>query len=228
MELLIALSLFSAITGILMSSFFQFHRQSDRVETILNLRQELRILEQIIRNDIQSVIYLDAFMTDPQKEQDGRKSGIYGEDVIMGDKSKDRLHMHVNTYARFQRNLSREHDPEIHEVSYFLEEVETDHYRFKRREEFYIDNDITEGERSVVHTLSENITSFDVKYFKGAETEPVDEWDSSTYEKSKTPADKIPAGLVLTMELKSQNGETLKSSIQINLQPYMGQIIKWR
>lgn len=228
MELLIALSLFSAITGILMSSFFQFHRQTDRVESILRLRQELRILEQIIRNDLQSVVYLDAFMQESQTDPDGRKSGIFGEDKGLGDKSRDRLHLHINSYARFHRNLVREHDPELHEVSYYLEEPDPGTFLFKRREEFYLDADITDGERSIIHTLSQNVTSFDVKYFKGAETEPLDEWDSSSYATTKTAADKLPAGVVVTLEIKDKKGELLKSSVQINLRPYMGQFISWR
>ena len=51
MELLVTLSLFSAIMGFLMTSFFQFHQQSDRMESILKLRQETRILERILRNE---------------------------------------------------------------------------------------------------------------------------------------------------------------------------------
>ncbi len=75
MELLVTLSLFSVIMGFLMSTFFQFNQQSKRMESILKLRQEIRILERIIRNDLQTVVYLTGFMTDPLNERDDRKSG---------------------------------------------------------------------------------------------------------------------------------------------------------
>ncbi len=227
LELLVALGLFGVITGILMSSFFQFHQQSDRMETILRLRQELRIIEQIIRNDVKSVVYLDKFMDDPKKLQDGRKTGIYGVDESGSDYSKDQLHMHVNNVSRFHRNLTKEHDPEIHEVSYFLEENETGEFKFKRREEFFIDNDITAGERSILHTLSSKIVSFDVKYFKATSEEEADEWDSSSYVSTGLQADKIPAGLIITLKIKDKNGESLTSDMQINIQPYMGQNVEW-
>jgi len=228
MELLIALALFSAIMGILMNSFFQFHQQSDRMEALLQLRQELRILEQIVRKDIQNAIYLEQFMTDPQKLQDGRKSGIFCENQQNGEQSRDRLYMHVNSYSRFYRNLPREHDPEVHEVSYYLEEVDLENFLFKRREEFYVDPDITEGERSIEHTLSHRIISFDVKFYKSNETEPIDEWDSSIYQTSGNAADKMPTGVVVSLEIKSKSGESLKSEMEINLQPYMGQNVNWR
>ncbi|MCG8337563.1 MAG: prepilin-type N-terminal cleavage/methylation domain-containing protein [Proteobacteria bacterium] len=227
MELLIALSLFAAIAGILMNSFFQFSRQSQRLETILKLRQELRILEQIIRNDVQAVVYLDKFMEDPQKQQDGRKSGIYGVDESGGDYSKDNLHMHVNNISRFHRNLTTEQDPELHEVSYYLEEEEGGAFKFKRREEFFVDADITAGERSITHTLSNKIVSFDVKYFKSTAEEASDEWDSSSFVTTGLAADKIPAGVIVELKIESDNGESLTSDMTVNIQPYMGQYVEW-
>jgi len=228
MELLIALSLFSAIAGILMSSFFQFNRQANRMESMLQLRQELRILERIIRNDIQSAIYLYEFMKDPQQEMDGRKSGIFGIDEMLGSKNGDRLHMHVNAPSSFQRTLPAEKDPEIHEVSYFLENTDKEHFQFKRREEFFVDPEITEGERSIVHTLSHHITSFDVKYYQGSETEPRDEWDSSENSKNSSGASILPSGVVVTLEIKGDGGESLTSELQVNLRPPMGRRIVWR
>jgi prepilin-type N-terminal cleavage/methylation domain-containing protein len=227
MELMIALGLFAAITGILTSSFFQFHQQSDRMETILRLRQELRIIEQILRNDVKSAIYLDKFMEDPKKLQDGRKTGIYGVDESGGDYSKDQLHMHVNNVSRFHRNLTKKQDPEIHEVSYFLEEDETGEFKFKRREEFFIDNDITDGERSILHTLSNKIVSFDVKYFKSTSEEELDEWDVDDNTSTGSQEEKLPAGLIITLKIEGKNGESLSSEMQVNIQPYMGQNVVW-
>ncbi len=228
MELLIALSLFSAIAGILMSSFFQFNRQANRMESMLRLGQEVRILERILRNDIQSAVYLYELMKDPQQEMDGRKSGIFGIDETLGSKDGDRLHMHVNAPSRFQRTLLAENDPEIHEVSYFIEESDEGDFQFIRREEFFVDPEITEGGRSIVHTLSYHIVSFDVKYYKGAEEEPLDEWDSSENVKAGSKNDILPSGVVVSLEIRGDDGESLTSELQVNLRPEMGTAVDWR
>ncbi len=227
MELLIALSLFAAIMGLLMNSFFQFQTQSKRMESILSLRQEARILERIIREDLQSVTYLGEFMKDPLNEKDDRKSGIYGINETLGEKDADIIHMHVGHVSKFFRGVSFDKDPELHEVSYFLEEKEDGSKRFKRREEFYIDNDITEGDRSITHTLSDNIASFNIKYYRGSETEELDEWDSSSYEENKNSDYKIPAGIEIDLELRNTSGEILKSKMKVNLHPYMGVFATW-
>lgn len=228
MELLITLSLFSAIMGFLMSTFFQFQNQSDRYESILQLRQEIRILERIIRNDLQTIVYLDEFAKDPQQEYDGRKTGVLGEDGNMGDHDRDSIHMHINNSSKFHRGLAANLDPEIHEVSYYLEEGEEENLKFKRREEFYIDTDITEGDRSIIHTLSDHVISFDVKYYKGTSEEPEDDWDSSEYEESKKAEDKLPSGLIVTLILENEKGEQLKSEMQVNIRPNMGNGISWQ
>ena len=195
------------------------------MESILKLRQEIRILERIIRNDLQSVVYLENFMKDPLNERDDRKSGIYGLDEMRGDKESDQLHMHVNNRSKFYRSLPFEFDPEIHEVSYTLEEADDgEKILFKRREEFYLDDDISQGERSVIHTLSNHVLAFDIKYYKGSETETLEEWDSSAVEEGNL----LPSGLVVTLELQSEDGETVKSELQVNLQPDMGSNVTWQ
>ncbi len=197
------------------------------MESILQLRLEMRTLEQLIREDLQAAIYLNKYMKDPQNEQDGRKSGIYGIDDTLGDGDSDTIHLHVKRSSRFFRNLPFDYDPEIYEVGYFLEEMENGRYNFKRREEFYIDPDITDGEESIVHSLSDNVVSFNIKYYKGTNIEPLDEWDSSQFEETKDKNSKIPAGMDITLELKNESGETLKSSFQVNLHPYMGTAVEW-
>ena len=227
-ELLVTLSIFAAIMGLLLSSFFQFQQQGNRLEEITSLRQEARVLERIIRMDVQSAIYLDEFMANPQDRIDQRKSGILGVNGTNAEMDADQIHLHVNNPSRFQRSIELEVDPEIHEVSYFLEEDDQQKLQLRRREEFYIDSDITEGDRSITHTLSYNVTSFNVQYFKGVEEEPEDEWDSSTYETSKDDLDKLPTGILISMELRNSAGEEVSSSTQINIKPYMGSGNSWR
>ena len=228
MELLIALSLFSAIMGFLMNSFFQFQRQSDRMGSMLRLRQEIRTLERIIRKDLQAIIYLENFMKDPVNEPDDRKSGVYGINETFYNNDRDIIHMHVGHTGRFYRTLPFNRNPEIHEVSYYIEEVENSKPHFIRREEFYVDNDITAGDRSIAHTLSDNVVSFDIKYYKGNFTESFEEWDSSFYQKMRDKNIRVPSSIEITMELKDESGETLTSTLHVNIHPYMGRFTGWK
>jgi len=226
LELLITLTMFAAIMTFLMTSFFQFQDQNRRVDSIFQLRQESRILERIIREDLQNVLYLFEFMGGGSREYDQRRSGIYGINEIIGDRDNDSIHMHVGRLSRFYRTVPNEKDPAVHEVSYFLEETEQGTQLLRRREEFYVDPDITDGDESIVHTLSENVLSLDIKYYKGADPEPNDEWDSADYAKKKEQP--IPAGIKVAMELENKNREILKTAFQVNLKPDMGLLIKWK
>jgi prepilin-type N-terminal cleavage/methylation domain-containing protein len=227
MELLITLVLFSSLMTFLLNSFFQFNQQSRRMESILRLRQECRTLERIIRDDVASVVYLKEFMKDPMNERDGRKSGVLGINGSLEGKDSDIIHMHVHHRSRFYRDLPFERDPMLHEVSYFLEELESGEKRFKRREEFYLDADITDGDRSVVHTLSDHVVSFDVKYYKVRSVEPIDEWDSDDPLIIGNGTAKIPTAVSITLELVDESGEELKSELIVNLRPYMGAFVSW-
>jgi|APSaa5957512622_1039677.scaffolds.fasta_scaffold54392_2 prepilin-type N-terminal cleavage/methylation domain-containing protein len=226
LELLITLSLFGAIMAFLTTSFFQFQDQNRRAESIFQLRQESRILERIIREDLQNVLFLYGYMSGGTKDLDQRKSGLYGISEEVGELNKDAIHMHVARSSRFHRSVPFQRDPVVHEISYFLEEVEQDQLHLKRREDFYIDLDITEGEESIVYTISENVRSFDIKYYKAKSLDALDEWDSTeVYKRKEHP---LPAGIYVTIELENEKGEKLKTDFQVNLNPDMGVSIKWR
>jgi prepilin-type N-terminal cleavage/methylation domain-containing protein len=226
LELLLTLTIFAAIMGLLMNVFFQFKDQSNRFSSTLDLRQEARILELLLRQDLQSAVFLPSWSTKYVDESDGRQSGIVGIDDTNGDADSDRIHLHVNRPARFLRGLPLEKDPEIHEVSYYLEEVDG-HPQFKRREQFYIDPDITDGDDSISLAISENVISFDLKYYQQKNPEPMDEWGTEEVRREMTNASGIPAGVAVTLKLRDSSGERLETQFQINLQPDMGTGIKW-
>ena len=226
LELLITLSLFGAIMALLTTTFFQFQDQNRRAESVFQLRQESRILERIIREDLQNVIYLHAYMGGGSKDFDQRRSGIYGISEEIGELNRDRIHMHVGRLSRFHRSVPFNKDPAVHEVSYYLEESEQGQWQLKRREEFYIDPDITDGDESIVHTISDHVLSLDVKYYQGNSQETLDEWDSTDIDKQgKQP---LPSGVNVTMELVNDRGEKLKTDFQVNLRSDMGALIKWK
>ena len=123
------------------------------------------------------------------------------------------------TLRQEARNLGN--DPELHEVSYYLDTI-GDPRLFKRREELYIDSDITEGDRSIVHPLSQRVISFDIKYYEGTKSEELEDWDSEDKKGS------LPAGLKITIILEGEKGKTLKSEFHINIRPAMGPFVNWK
>ncbi|MBT4088066.1 MAG: hypothetical protein HOE30_06205, partial [Deltaproteobacteria bacterium] len=154
--------------------------------------------------------------------------GIVGIDEQNGDIDSDQIHLHVNRPARFFRGLPLEKDPEIHEVSYYIEEVEDNHFQFKRREQFYIDADIKDGDGSISHALSENVVAFDLKYYRQNSAEPIEEWGTEEIQREFKEAKGIPAGVSVTLKLQDSSGENFETQFQLNLQPAMGANIKWK
>lgn len=228
LELLITMTIFSAIMGLLMSSYFQFHQQNQRIESILSLRQELRILEKLLREDLQSVVYLDKFMSPAKRRYNtDLRSGLYAISEVgeNEDEHMDVIHMHVKRRSLFLRTLPLSQDPELHEVSYYLEKnEETEKLEFKRREEFYVDTDITEGDESIIHAISERVVSFNLEFYRERVEEADDEWDSTGGNRNQT---RLPAGIKVTLVMKDPKEETLESSFEINLRPKMGQTALW-
>lgn len=230
LELMVTLTLFATIMGLLMNVFFQFKDQSIRFESVLSLRQEARILEQLLQQDLQMAVYLTEFMDAAalRGDDDGRQSGIVGIDETMGENESDQIHLHVNRPVRFYRGLPIAKDPEIHEVSYYLEDLADNRIQFKRREQFYIDSDITDGDGSISHTLSENVVAFDLKYYPKNSQDPIEEWGTEEIQRSMKDAFGIPAGVMITLKFLDLSGESFETQFQINLQPAMGANIKWK
>jgi len=233
MELMVAMVIIGSIMTMIMSGFWQFSDQNSRVESILKLRQEMRILEKLIREDLQAAVYLEEFMGGGEKDDvdDGRKSGIYGINETRGDKDADIIHLHVNRSSRFYRSTEYKNDPMLHEVSYFLIENDDDALKFQRREEFYLDPDITDGERSIIHTLSNHVVSFNIQYYRINQDEALDEWDSSNTDQQDSSKNQkgnwIPAGVKVTLEIMDKKGEKLVNVFQVNIHPPMSSNINW-
>lgn len=228
LELMVTLGLFAAIMGVLMSVFFQFKDQNARFESIMGLRQEARILEHLLRQDLQAAVCLVEFAAPLEKGGEGNPTGIVGIDEQDGSLESDQVHMHVNRPSRFFRGLESAKDPEVHEISFFIDSESEARKQFSRREQFYIDGNITEGENSITHPLSENVVEFDVKYYTSDNSEPLDEWGTDDIQRTVEDAKHIPAGVQVTLIMKNQAGEQLESRFQINLQPAMGTGIEWR
>jgi len=222
LELLVTLALFATIISLLLGSFVQLQDQDAEISDILKLRQEARILEKIIRRDFQSAVYLDEYMRLKPVLLDDRKSGIVSSSNEYDNKNRDVVHMHVHKPSEFIRTMKLSEDPEVHEVSYFIDDTDEKHLQFKRREELYVDNGITDGERSITYTLSQHVTEFNIQFYRGKDSEKTEEWDS---EKERQP---FPASVEVYLVYEYDSGVTLKSTFQILLRPITEGFISWK
>ena len=221
------LTLFSTVMGLVLNAFFQFNSQNKRLESLVALRQEARVLERLVRDDLNAVVLLNEFIKPMPNDVAPRKSGIIGQDDRFGEWERDRIHMHVKRRSRFYRYLSFNEDPEIHEVSYYIDDDNGETPQFKRREQYYIDSDMTEGDESIIHTLSEHVVSFDVKYYSVGSPQELDEWDSSARQTDGAALRGLPVGVRVFLRLEDPSGEIYEKTFQVNFRPIMGTGYKW-
>jgi type II secretory pathway pseudopilin PulG len=228
LELMLTLTLFTTVMTLMLNAFFQFSDQDRRLTSLIDLRQEARILEGLIREDLQAAVFLDAYVADPLKEMEGRQSGILGENLLEAGRDTDAIHLHVNRPSRFYRTLTADRDPGLHEVSYYLEPTDDDRFSLKRRESFYIDPDIRSSAENMVFTLSTGVLSFDVRYFDGSEPEGREEWDSTRKSDGRIDHPGLPAGVQVDLVLQNPAGEEYRTVFQVNLKPDMGSFVRWK
>lgn len=223
LELLTTLAIFSAIMTLLLNSIHQLSQQNEKVHARLSLRQEARILERVMKEDIIAAVYLKRFMEkNLDNTTDDRKSGIYGVDDTINEVAADKIHMHVNQFSKFHYGRPHTEDPELYEVSYYLEETNPPSTLFKliRREELYLDNDITDGDRSIRHSLTDRIQTLNIVYFAKKSSESEDEWESTSLKK-------LPSAVKVQFSLQNKEGETKDVTFQVNLRPHMGNSVIW-
>jgi len=116
-------------------------------------------------------------------------------------------------------------DPELHEIGYFLEYDSGDQvWKFMRREDFYLDDEITEGGKRQV--LSRRVRKFLVEP-RGVEIRRAlgggfqENWDSiwpaQTYECVDKKSGCLPLAVQLTMGIELSEDEIIEQTQQINL-----------
>ena len=158
--------------------------------------------------DITHAIYATKFTVKPQDE-DAFQSGIIGKNNSLGGFDLDSIHLHVSAPSKFFRGLGRNQDPSLHEVSWYVEEGEDGQNHLIRREEYYLDDDMTAGTRSQGHSLVQGVTNFDIKYY-GSAAKPAEEWESSL-------VNQLPLGIIVTLEMEDKAGTKVKSQFTKNL-----------
>ncbi len=230
LELLASIALLSFISMLIYRAVFQFSDGSERVLKILEARQELRLLGQIVLDDLQRVQYLTNFVILNSKEEQ-YQTGIISK-RFDGPESQpaSAIHFHTAGETRFFNEATElKKDPELHEVGYWLvRDPLKNEWIFQRREDFYIDSDMTEGGK--FQTLSKRISLFQLQFLSqnivDVETGQIqevwlDEWDSAEQKCSPTPSAGsepcLPLAIRLMMGITSETGEEYLDTLEFNL-----------
>ena len=231
LEVLVAIVLLSAILALLYNAFFQISDSTKNVADSLEAQQELRLLMKIVLDDLQSVQYLDRLIVHNEGDyEEYYHTGIFSKRIAGPDEQPvNFIQFHTAIPTRFfLRAIELNKDPELHEVAYYLDfDTFTQKWLFKRREDFYVDEDISQG--GIEQVLSESVLAFDLQFMEqnilqanGELREVwVEEWDSqegdcsTTPQLGKTPC--LPLALRLTMALKKQNNLIVSDILEVNL-----------
>ena len=231
LELLVSVALLGLVLSLLYGAFFQISNSSLKVKKTLENRQELRLLMKIVLDDLQAVRYLKnyAAVSSPGSQ---RETGLIVQtemgprDSESGDAAEiSRVDFHASIPTRFFPG-AKTHDPELHEVGYSLiENVDTKEWEFIRREDFYLDEQMSDGGKS--HVLSKSITGFQVELLEsetqlatgGTQENWASEWNSDEKECNKTEQEPfcLPSAIKLTMSLKGENNQEVSDTQVINL-----------
>jgi len=217
LELLVSMTLFAAIAGLLMTSFFNFQGIGQKVEDKLKMRQELRNLETLVREDLANVVYLEHYSVGTAESP--RPSGIRGTDAQESGLNQDRLDLQVHSRGRFFTSFKRSVNPELFEVSYYFDRDDQGVIGFYRREAYFIDGPIESGGEGITHRLSTHLTEMNLTYYDQAgATTPA--WVSR-----KKAA--LPTGIDVQLTLKGESGESFSQSFTVNVHPSMGPGVVW-
>ena len=217
LEILVSMTLFSAIAGLLMSSFLNFQGIGQRLDNKMKLRQELRNLETLIREDIYNVVYLDHFANTGAGTS--RPSGMRSQDQQEGTLQRDRLDLQVHSRGKFFTGFKRAYNPELFEVSYYFSQNHQGETGFYRRESYFIDGPIEEGGEEIVHRLSTHVKVFNLTFYD-QDNKTLPKWTS-------TKTANLPAGVEVDLTIQNKQGEEMTQRFTINLHPSMGANVSW-
>jgi prepilin-type N-terminal cleavage/methylation domain-containing protein len=232
LELLVSITLLALVSALIYGAFFQVSNSSLKVKESLSQSQELRLLMKMVLDDLQAVQYLEHFVEDEESNsQTGIISTLEWVQSIENNSSPSEvsnLSFHASVPSRFFKDIESVRsgmDPQLHEIGYFLEFDQAEGIlEFKRREDFYIDNDLTEGGR--IQVLSESVSDFQVEFLfreieqaaGGSKEEWTAEFNTEERECFKTGEPPcLPRAIQLSMSLQGASGEIVSDSQVINL-----------
>ena len=233
LELLISFVMLGLVMSLIYSAFFQISNSSIKVKSTLNSRQELRLLMKIVLDDLQSIQYLKHFSGDVLGESLLRETGLIAERKLGPENTESEkieevsiIFFHTAIKSLFYPD-EKDNDPELHEVSYSLEEnPDTKIWEFIRREDFYIDENIREG--GISYVISEAVTNFELDLLESetalASGGYKENWTKVWNSEEGKCVDRmvvenfcLPRAVKLTMALRGDDGKTVSDSQVINL-----------
>ena len=213
-ELIIAMVLLSLVFMLAYGSYATITQSADRHQKRINNRQELRLLMQIISDDLQAA----RFLTHYWKKGVGYKTGIHADQRYEQGNDYTSIHFHAAIPSRFYRNIQPESDPGLHEVNYFVRLSEDrSTLELVRREDFYIDDDIAAGGVSVV--LASDIESFLVEFLPLSDKpeESQESWQKKWESSGEGIYEKMPVALRLTLGRRFGPDQVSEETMEINL-----------
>jgi prepilin-type N-terminal cleavage/methylation domain-containing protein len=211
LELLVALSLLSLIVTLLYSGFAQVSGNAGRVTKELEARQELRVLLKLVADDLQAAQYLREWV------QRKHPSGLIATRRFEEAKPFTWIRMHVGSTAKFYRNVAPGADPGLHEVSYRVErDLERDMLVLRRREDFYLDNDMEEG--GITVDLADGIETFTVEFLVPRTAGTVDErWEEEWDSNEQTEGPRLPPAMRVFISRMATDGSVYAEQMEFNL-----------
>lgn len=252
LEVLVTMAIASAMFYFIFDTFTTSRKLNDRIEKGLELRNEMRIIKNLIESDLNSIVFLRNYTNDFEGiDIQANVSGIKGINIVNGQDAVNQIYMHVNRPAINHFNVGLHEDPEIHEVGYFIavKDPEKPIYALFRREQFYLDkefdfyvntpsiNGLIKDERTINLVLTENIKGLNFKYLRPtAPNTPevwLDEWESMdninepNYSDSNNFRRRIPIAIEVTIILENETGIRLEESFQVNMRPPLGDNINF-
>ncbi|MCZ6628101.1 MAG: prepilin-type N-terminal cleavage/methylation domain-containing protein [SAR324 cluster bacterium] len=214
-ELMVSLVLLGVILTLIYTSFYQISNGSKRISEELAEQQELRLLLTLIGEDLQAAQYFERFT------KDGNASGMVAVTDFVGNRKMSKLDFHANVPARFHRQVDPAADPLMHELAYWVEEDERDRevLVLKRREDFYLDDDMHEG--GVTSELVKGVESFLVEFLPPAirQSEFEDQWEEEWDSSDKTGTGRMPMAMRITLARRATpQARLLQETLEVNLQ----------
>ena len=212
-ELLVALSLLSVVLTLLFGGFFQISNSANRLNERLTQRQELRLLADMIAQELLAAQYLK------ELAKGGNSSGIVAETRPVGDGDFTRIDFHAAVPVRYYRQVPPERDPRLHELGYWVElDEDTGDPVLMRREDFYLDDELSAGGESV--RMAAGVEAFLVEFLpaEGAgSSETLEQW-TDRWDSINAPNNaKMPLAIRLTLSLKVESGNPLSETHVVNL-----------
>lgn len=213
---MISMVLLGMILTLLYTSFFQISEGTTKLNEQLAEQQELRLLLNMIVEDLQGAQYFSRFVQDG-----GAASGLVADTDLVGAEAFSSLRFHANVGARFHRQVEPEADPGMHELAYWVEPDEDDRdvLVLMRREDFYLDDDMDEG--GITAELVKGVEAFLVEFlpFANREAEFEDQWEDSWDSADKPASARMPMAIRVTLARRvGTEGRRLEEKLEINLQ----------